>query len=215
MQSKGNQRALATNGEVSPNLARKYAATVKFIAETDQSVGRDLEAIGERIIRVFFRDDIERVLSRNPMKGFSMRALAEQPGMVLPFSTLHRCVALAVQKRQIGTVSPTRQLSTMHKVHMLMEKDVAKKKADIQLIQLNQLTADQYLERLRKRYPRPEHPGPTFPHLPTSFHRAEKSLKGLTALSIRRLKGQDRKHALGQLMQMRKYIDSVLDEFGA
>ena len=80
-------------------LQKKLNRAVVYIAMKDRGLGDRLENIGAYIIKHFFFGDVERVKSKSPMKGFSLRQLAGQKGVEMSLTSLQRCVDLAVQKK--------------------------------------------------------------------------------------------------------------------
>jgi hypothetical protein len=62
-------------------------------------------------VKHFFFGDMERVKSHSPMKGFSLKQLADQRGVEMSLTSLTRCVELAVQKKELGSASALKQLN--------------------------------------------------------------------------------------------------------
>ena len=60
-------------------LEKKLKRAVKYIAIKDRHVGMCLDDIGEHIVRHFFKNDLQRVKSRNPIKGFSQSSVSNTP----------------------------------------------------------------------------------------------------------------------------------------
>ena len=97
-------------------LQKKLNRAVVYIAMKDRGFGDRLENIGAYIIKHFFFGDVERVKSKNPIKGFSLRQLADKKGVEMSLTSLHRCVELAVQQKELGSFSALKKLSTTHRI---------------------------------------------------------------------------------------------------
>lgn len=128
---------------LSPQEQQVVNDAVRFINDhLDRSSVSMLE-IGEYIIKTFFDGDVDKVASRAPRKGISLRKLADHPDLMASTSTLSRAVALAAQDRQLATVASMQHLSATHKM-LLLSVDGLKDKNESERLALK----EQYITRV-------------------------------------------------------------------
>lgn len=152
MASKGKKTtAKAAAKETLPSSqddSKRIEDAAAFIKSHVDQMSSSLIDIGEYLFKNFFDEDIEKVSERAPRKEISLRKLAGHPDVNMSLISLYRAVHLAVQKKQLGTVSSMKQLSATHQVSLLNVDDVGDKKKFIEIIAKNKLTVKQFNQLL-------------------------------------------------------------------
>jgi hypothetical protein len=125
--------------------------TVAFVNERLASAERELAEIGRYLLREYFDDSAELVSDRNPEKLNSLRDLAKRKDLNASYVTLWRCVRLAARDRQLGTVSPAKQLPEAHRIELLSVPEIRVVRELSRLAMKRKWTRDELRDEIPKR----------------------------------------------------------------
>jgi hypothetical protein len=144
-------KTLRDRPKASADAAGKIDRAVAFINERAKSMATEMLAVGRFLLKEFFDDDPKRVADRDPAKMNSFRDLAARKDLLLGYTTLFRCVKLAIQEQRFGTVASMQQLTMTHRIALLSVDEEALVRQLARLATKHRWTVAELRAEIRKR----------------------------------------------------------------
>ncbi len=142
---KKSQEVVARKEEgFSPQEIKALDNAVEFINKRVDNFSSSMIEVGEYLLKHFFDGDIEKAHDRAPRKGISLRKLAEHPDINMSFVGLSRAVNLAVQEKELGSVSTLKHLTPSHKLLLLKVDDLKEKQKYVSRIEKDGLSVRRF-----------------------------------------------------------------------